>query len=520
MLPITDSADAVDPPAAAVRPDRIEAAALAARSQAVVVVPAGNLDVVRVWPAWQRVVFRYLCCHTLLYCLPEPFDGLMRTVSRGLSWLHVQFDGAASWLLDAAQWTGSAGAALFGTRAWWDHLALWLTDEKLTPFPVVDFVDPRTNERIVNPSGSGDTSFDITRLLCIVAASVLVTVVWSLLSRARGYPRLGRWLHLFARWYLAFAMLGYGLHKVYGGQFGGVSIGYLTQEFGDKSGMGMVWSFMAGSRAYELFGAIGEIASGLLLLHHRTALLGALVTIGVMANVCALNWLYDVPVKLFSLHLLLFAVLLLAPYRQRLWALLLANKASEPVDQRVVRSPWLVWPLLLFGVTWIGCHLVAWHVDGMKTIARNEQRMGPRPELWGLWRVEKMLRDGVEVPITDATRWQFLAIDRGPRAWSREATGRGHAWRLQEDLAANTITLTDQAGKAHVLTIERGTKMVKTVNPAPLRMEDFRTLVDVETPFLVLKGRLGEHDLELHTVARYFPLLRDFTMVQEMPYNR
>ena len=27
------------------------------------------------WPGWQRFVFRYLLCHCLLYCLPEPIDG-------------------------------------------------------------------------------------------------------------------------------------------------------------------------------------------------------------------------------------------------------------------------------------------------------------------------------------------------------------------------------------------------------------------------------------------------------------
>jgi hypothetical protein len=492
-----------------------------------VAVPETPDDSARPWPRWQRIVFRYLLCHCLLYCLPEPLDALLRTMSRGFLWLHDKLESA--WLMDAARWCGTAAMHVFRTpREWWDTVILGLTDSHWTPFPAVDLVNTLpdgTQQRMVNPSGSGDTSAEITRLLVIVAVSLLVTVVWSLLSRARGYPRLGRWLHLYARWYLAFEMLfSYGLMKLYGGQFGSMELGRLTQEYGDKSGMGMVWTFMAGSRAYEWFGGLGEVIGGALLLHHRTALLGALVTIGVMANVCALNWLYDVPVKLFSLHLLLIAVFLLAPYRERLWALLIANRVSLPVDMRVVRRWWLVWPLMLFGFAWIGCQLVTSHVDGMKAIARNEQRLGPRPELWGIWRVEKLLRGGVEVPITDATRWQFLALDRGPRAWVKEATGRTHSWRLAEELAADgksgTLTLTDQAGSAFPLAIERGTKLVPTMNPAPLRMDDFRKMVDVDTPTLVLKGKLGEHEVEVHTVKRYFPLLRRFTMVQEMPYNR
>ena len=522
---MTSLSDPAAPAAVIPSKERIEAAAVAARSKAVVVLPSGSVDVVRVWPAWQRVVFRYLMCHCLLYALPLPFDALLRTAGRGFGWLAAQFReqdllDAAAWSVDAANWLRGAAGSLRQVEVWWEQLALWLSDNGWTPLRVVDLVNEQTQERSVNPSGSGDTSYDFTKLGCIVAASLLITVVWSLLSRARGYPRLGRWLHLYARWYLAFYMFVYGLMKVYTGQFGTMELGRLTQEIGDKSGMGMVWTFMAGSRAYELFGGIGEVAAGLLLLHHRTALLGALVTIGVMANVAALNWLYDVPVKLFSLHLVLFAVFLLAPYRQRLWALLVANKASEPVDQRVVRRWWLVWPLTAIGVVLVGGHLYGNHVDGMRNMRMWEQRMGPKPELWGIWRVEKMVRDGVEVPRTDATRWQFLALDRGPRAWSRDATGRGQAWQLQENLAAGTVTLTDQGGTAHVLAVERGTKMVPTVNPEPLRMADFRKMVDVETPTLVLKGKLGEHELELHTVQRYFPLLRGFKMVQEMPYNR
>ena len=63
--------------------------------------------------------------------------------------------------------------------------------------------------------------------------------------------------------------------------------------------------FMGLSAPYKYLAGIGEVAAFALLLHHRTALLGAVVTVAVMANVCALNWFYGVPVKLYSTHLLL-----------------------------------------------------------------------------------------------------------------------------------------------------------------------------------------------------------------------
>jgi hypothetical protein len=271
-------------------------------------VPEVPLDGARPWPRWQRVVFRYLLCHCLLYSLPRPFSVLIADLADGVRFLQKRLDW--SWLhSEPMGWPRTATDALMEKETppdqppdpgiveeWWYSLTTWMSENGLTPAQVH-----------VQHTGSGDTAHDWTRLMVIVVVSTLLTLVWSSVSRARGYPRLGRWLHLFARWDLALWMLFYGLIKFYGGQFGAPSLWQLGTEVADKSPMGMVWTFMGCSRPYEWFSGIGEVAGGLLLFHHRTALLGCLVTIAVMTNVCALNWLYDVPVKLFSLHLLLYA---------------------------------------------------------------------------------------------------------------------------------------------------------------------------------------------------------------------
>ena len=109
---------------------------------------------------------------------------------------------------------------------------------------------------------------------------------------------------------------------------------------------------MGANTSYKYFSGAGELLGFLLLLHRRTALLGCFVAIGVMANVCALNWLCGVPVKLYSTHLLLIPVFLLAPFAPRLWALFVSNRFSESVEIRVARSRWLAWPLLALGVLW------------------------------------------------------------------------------------------------------------------------------------------------------------------------
>ena len=122
---------------------------------------------------------------------------------------------------------------------------------------------------------------------------------------------------------------------------------------------------MQASKPYELFGGGGEVLGGLLLFHRRTALLGALVSIGVMANVCALNWLYGVPVKLFSTHLLLTAALLLLPHRHNLWALFVQNRPTVPVDLTAPAPTWLARPLVTLAYAWVIGALLLHHLNGI-----------------------------------------------------------------------------------------------------------------------------------------------------------
>ena len=101
--------------------------------------------------------------------------------------------------------------------------------------------------------------------------------------------------------------------KVIKSQFPSPSLDRLIQPFGDASPMGLLWTFMGASESYNLFTGAGEMLGGLLLTARRTTLLGASSASGVMSHVAMLNFSYDVPVKLFSLHLLAMAMFLIAP---------------------------------------------------------------------------------------------------------------------------------------------------------------------------------------------------------------
>jgi hypothetical protein len=487
------------------------------------------------WPLWQRVGFRYLLLHWLLYAFTDPQGnplislfgvirfglGKVAGWARDWSWFDVDLTG---WIGPVFEWLvylqGSRLDLVDGkvgpSQGWCLRFTSWLSEtsaELSGGSPVFEVFH--------QPTGSGDTMHDLVKLCSIMVFAGLLTIVWSLIDRSRDYPRLGRWLHLGARWYVALQMLGYGMAKFYGfTQFPEPGISALTREIGDHSPMGMVWTFMGASTPYKYFGGVSELLGFALLLHRRTALLGCFVTAGVMTNVCALNFLYGVPVKLYSGHLLLIAFFLMAPYAGRLWALFFSNRSSEPVDIRVVHSRWLGWPLLALGWLWAMGLLWSGH-EGRTAMMSNPRyaKMMARPELFGLWKVERMRLDGAEVPPSDSSRWKYLAFDRGNLAFARTLLGQAFSFDIVENLEADEVTLTQRGGKAtgEVWTIERSTVTRKVRNPAPKKRGDWGGRIDAEVPAIVFRGNWKGKAIELHTVRKQFRLHDSFRLVREFP---
>src|SRR5215469_2793011 len=98
-------------------------------------------------------------------------------------------------------------------------------------------------------------------------------------------------------------MLGYGVKKLVGAQFPGPSLSRLMQPFGQASPLGLMWTFMGASQLYSFFAGMGETVGGALVLVPRLVTLGALISLAMTTNVLVLNLCYDVPRKIFSIHL-------------------------------------------------------------------------------------------------------------------------------------------------------------------------------------------------------------------------
>jgi hypothetical protein len=212
---------------------------------------------------------------------------------------------------------------------------------------------------LVSPfqNGSGDTTFSYVQALLTFVGASIVAVLGGLVDRRAGDPLVRKDLVRSAlRVYLGAYMVSYGLAKLGSltNQFPQTSTWRLAQPYGESSPMGLLWTFMGSSRPFTNLAGAAEVLGGFLLLWRRTALLGALVSGGVMLNVMAMNFCYDVPVKLFSSHLVAAALVIALPEASRLAQLFLGLGAGTPSG--------LASPLRGRAGAWIRRALKAWCV--------------------------------------------------------------------------------------------------------------------------------------------------------------
>lgn len=421
---------------------------------------------VPLWGPVQRVLFRFLFSYLVLYNFPFPLD----------------FIPVYGEVLKQSY------------REIWRVVPLWVGEHV---FGVG--VRPRL-------SGRGDSTYGYVLIFCYLILALAVMAVWTLLDRRRAnYARLHEWLRVYVRFALATAMIGYGAYKVIPEQFGTPFPSELLQPIGESSPMGLLWKFMGSSIPYVIFTGAAEVLGGLLLAARRTTLLGALVCIGVLSNVVMLNLSYDVPVKLYSSHLLLMAVFLAAADLRRLASLFVWNRRSPPAEQRPLfasrqgnRAALAFRTVFILYVT-----VAALHESHENKLQFAD--VATRQRLYGAWEVEELAVDGAVRPLlaTDKTLWRRLVFE-----WPG-AIGIQYAHETQ----AREYTLTLDPGP-HRFTLccepewKEAAISFKQVGPDVLALEG--TVNGKQ-----IRGRFRRMD------DSRFPLLnRGFHWINERPFNR
>ena len=329
------------------------------------------------WPSWKKVVFRFLFVYFLLWMSPWTW---LDTVP-GVSYISAYYYQLMDWAVNAAN----------------------------------DYVF-HVKKVLVPPNGSGDTSYGWARLWLFMWLGFVGCVAWTLTDSERtNYRALKYGLCLFMRYYVAMIAFSYGIIKLFALQMPFPNLSQLATPLGDFLPMRLSWMFLGYSAPYQIFAGGLEVTVGVLLLYRRTVTLGILLATAVFTNVMMLNLSYDIPVKIFSIQLVLMCLYLLATEYNRIVCFLFLNKPAAvcetydfPYPKRWMRVTRIVLKTVFIIVAVGLTFYQSW--DWYSEVSHPRET---KPITRGVYDVSVFARNGDTLPAlsSDTTRWQDVIFD-------------------------------------------------------------------------------------------------------------
>ena len=375
----------------------------------------------------------------------------------------------------------------------------WMYDFLVPPFASMFGVDSLQR---VEKTGSGDTQFHYYQVFFMLFASFVGSIILLFtIRKEKTITKFEKTVYMLVRYFVLYMMLIYGLSKVFYLQFQFPPERSLLTNIGDKSPMGLMWTFMGYSKGYTMFVGWLEFLAGLFLIFRRTTVLGALMTFGVMLNVFALNMCYDVPVKLFSFHIVLMSLFLLYPVRNEVFNFFFGRdnikRGIIPFFDYGNYSGMMLWAkvgLLTFTLLRMG--------TGNYRTYKSIQDIG---QISGKYTVvdQQFFREGSEIQDTSYGQlWESLGhINRGSIAINYK-DGRERWFK-------SNINTDDQSLE---LTLRSDSDLTETLKYNIL-----------ETGSLHITGNLESDSISINLkkIEKQFQLKdRGFHWIQEYPYNR
>jgi hypothetical protein len=257
-------------------------------------------------------------------------------------------------------------------------------------------------------NGSGDTSYAWVSLLILFLLALVGAALWSILDRRRAsYTILFYWLTTAIRYYVAFMLINYGLYKVFYMQMQPPRLTQLLQPLGEYSPMGLAWTYIGYSQGYNILIGSVEILSGLLLFR-KTVVAGALITVATSINIMAVNYFYDVPVKMVSTALLLFSIFLLLPYLKALFAIFISGKPAQllPIQQPLFNKSWKRKSLFIAKLAVLLLFMVQQGMGILSTKKMIAEYLTKSP-LYGIYRIEQAGTQGKSIP----ENWRLIVFE-------------------------------------------------------------------------------------------------------------
>jgi len=346
----------------------------------------------------------------------------------------------------------------------------------------------------------GDTAYDYTLLALIVLAALAGTMVWTILDRKRTeYVKLYYWLTVLVRFFVGIVLFYYAIVKVIKLQFPFPGLSAMAQPFGDTYPVSLAWNFLGYSEGYNLFLGMAELC-GLLLLFRKTATFGALICTAVMANVVAINYFYDISVKMFSMVLFVMCLFLLLPNISRFYRLLIRGEAVKlyQFEAPVLKYKWLLITKYVIKYTLIALAIIPSLSD---TIEARKVRgnLRPKPALYGVYEVSKFISTDQQGDTAkrDEWVWKQLVVD-------------------YEDQTFILFT-NDKREKIALKTDTGNRKLSLAFSDEPDTFYHFHySIPDPER--LVLKGKILDNEVSVELIKKVFALQENsFHWISDTP---
>lgn len=336
-------------------------------------------EYVNPWPLWQKVLFRFFFIYLLLHVFSWPFF-------QGIPLLGL----------------------IGGMQRFLSETLVHAFNEYILHF----------REELVPPNGSGDTSFGWAQILCYLFIAFTGSIIWSIIDRKRkSYYRASYYLNTSLRFYIAFISFTYGIIKVFALQMPFPSLSDMATPMGDFPPMRFSWHFIGYSPVYQIFSGAMEVLAGLLLIYRRTVTLGIFVALGVFVNVMMINLSYDVPVKIFSTHLVIMCLYLLMTDIKRISNFFIFNRpavqnrqyhfAPSKKSRKIFR---LVLKVLFIGQTiYLFTGTYQYYQN---TYVQNEKQVSPVPH--GMYETDVFVKNGDTLPILakDSLAWKDFIFEK------------------------------------------------------------------------------------------------------------
>jgi len=294
-------------------------------------------------------------------------------------------------------------------------------------------------------------------LFCfLLLVSLLSAVVIFVLDRKReNYDQPLKWLMILVRYYLFMVMLKYGLQKILAVQFPTPS--GLDDTYGESHPMTLLWVFIGYAKPYQIFGGLLELVGGLLLLSRKTVKLGTFICLGVMTNVMLLNYCYNVPVKLFSTHLVFMCLLLILFYRKDFVSFFFKNDTVNPIEVKDVVPQ--KWNDVKFYAKWIALIIIIsfnthqqyniyqivnakkqniigeYKVDQFQIFSKNEPPTVVNDSL--RWEVLKIAYANGYIQYPNSYQWFLLSIDENEKTFTFKYDGKKQQLKYDIDRKNN-----------------------------------------------------------------------------------